>query len=112
MTAVGLAFGSSADSQSTTIQVPSLTKILKDPGKIIDRFEEAGRKFNMGSPKQIGAIFFEEKGLPVVAKTPKGAPSTSESVLQQLADQGHDLPRIILEHRGLAKLKSVVEGEG
>lgn len=69
-------------------------------------YEDAGRKFNMGSPKQIGEIFFQEKGLPVVAKTPKGAPSTSESVLQQLAEQGHRLPRIILEHRGLAKLKS------
>jgi DNA polymerase-1 len=69
-------------------------------------YEEAGRAFNIGSPKQIGEIFFEEKGLPVVSRTPKGAPSTSESVLQQLADQGHALPRIILEHRGLAKLKS------
>jgi DNA polymerase-1 len=69
-------------------------------------YEEAGRRFNMGSPKQIGEIFFHEKGLPVVSRTPKGAPSTSESVLQQLADEGHELPRIILEHRGLAKLKS------
>jgi len=69
-------------------------------------YEEAGRKFNLGSPKQIGEIFFEEKGLPVIAKTPKGAPSTSESVLQQLAEQGHELPRLILEHRGLAKLRS------
>jgi DNA polymerase-1 len=69
-------------------------------------YEEAGRRFNMGSPKQVAAIFFEEKGLPVVAKTPKGAPSTSEAVLQQLAEQGHELPRIILEHRGLSKLKS------
>jgi DNA polymerase-1 len=69
-------------------------------------FDAAGRKFNMGSPKQIGEIFFQEKGLPVLAKTPKGAPSTSESVLQQLAEQGHELPRLILEHRGLAKLKS------
>ncbi len=66
----------------------------------------AGRPFNLGSPKQIGDIFFTEQGLPVVEKTPKGAPSTSESVLQQLADAGHELPRIILEHRGLAKLKS------
>jgi DNA polymerase-1 len=69
-------------------------------------YAQAGRRFNMGSPKQIGEIFFAEQGLPVVARTPKGAPSTSESVLQQLADQGHALPRIILEHRGLAKLKS------
>ena len=69
-------------------------------------YEIAGRSFNMGSPKQIGQIFFDELQLPVVAKTPKGAPSTAESVLQELADQGHELPRVILEHRGLAKLKS------
>ena len=69
-------------------------------------YRVAGRPFNLGSPKQIGDIFFTEQGLPVVEKTPKGAPSTSESVLQQLADAGHELPRIILEHRGLAKLKS------
>ncbi|WP_428622733.1 DNA polymerase I [Sedimenticola sp.] len=66
----------------------------------------AGRSFNMSSPKQIGQIFFEELGLPVVAKTPKGAPSTAESVLQELADQGYELPALILEHRGCAKLKS------
>jgi DNA polymerase-1 len=66
----------------------------------------AGRPFNMGSPKQIGQIFFEELELPVVAKTPKGQPSTAESVLQELAEQGHELPSVILEHRGLSKLKS------
>jgi DNA polymerase-1 len=66
----------------------------------------AGRSFNMSSPKQIGQIFFEELELPVVAKTPKGAPSTAESVLQELADQGYELPALILEHRACAKLKS------
>ncbi|MFM1892046.1 MAG: polymerase, partial [Pseudomonadota bacterium] len=66
----------------------------------------AGHSFNMGSPKQIGEIFFDKLQLPVIAKTPKGAPSTAESVLQELADQGHELPALILEHRGLAKLKS------
>ena len=66
----------------------------------------AGHNFNMGSPKQIGQIFFEELKLPVISKTPKGAPSTDESVLQELAEQGHELPQVILEHRGLAKLKS------
>ena len=66
----------------------------------------AGRPFNMGSPKQIGQIFFEELGLPVIRKTPKGAPSTSEEVLQELAEQGFELSQVILEHRGLAKLKS------
>ncbi len=66
----------------------------------------AGQPFNMSSPKQIGEIFFNQLKLPVIAKTPKGAPSTSESVLQELADQGHALPEVILQHRGLAKLKS------
>ncbi len=69
-------------------------------------YEIAGRTFNLGSPKQIGHIFFEELELPVISKTPKGAPSTAESVLQELADQGHDLPALILQHRGLSKLKS------
>jgi DNA polymerase-1 len=66
----------------------------------------AGRTFNMASPKQIGHIFFDELGLPVKAKTPKGAPSTAESVLEQLAEEGHELPHLILQHRGLSKLKS------
>ena len=66
----------------------------------------AGRSFNMGSPKQIGQIFFDELKLPVIAKTPKGAPSTAESVLQELAEQGHELPQVLLQYRGLAKLKS------
>lgn len=66
----------------------------------------AGHSFNLGSPKQIGEIFFNELNLPVIAKTPKGAPSTAESVLVELAEQGHELPAVILEHRGLSKLKS------
>lgn len=66
----------------------------------------AGHNFNLGSPKQIGEIFFNELQLPVISKTPKGAPSTAEAVLVELADQGHELPAVILEHRGLAKLKS------
>ena len=69
-------------------------------------YAAAGSRFNMGSPKQIGAIFFEQLKLPVVAKTPKGAPSTSEAVLEKLAEDGHELPRLILEHRGLTKLRS------
>ncbi|MES9906178.1 MAG: DNA polymerase I [Sedimenticola sp.] len=69
-------------------------------------YEMAGHIFNLGSPKQIGHIFFEELALPVISKTPKGAPSTAEAVLQELADLGHKLPALILQHRGLAKLKS------
>jgi DNA polymerase-1 len=69
-------------------------------------YRVAGSPFNLGSPKQIGEIFFERLGLPVVAKTPTGAPSTAESVLQELADQGFELPALILDYRGLAKLRS------
>ena len=72
----------------------------------LQAYETAGRRFNLGSPKQIGEIFFTELKLPVVAKTPTGAPSTSEEVLEQLAEQGYALPGLILEHRGLSKLRS------
>jgi DNA polymerase-1 len=65
----------------------------------------AGRRFNLASPKQLQAILFEELGLPVQHRTPKGQPSTNEDVLQELAEE-HPLPRLILEHRTLAKLKS------
>jgi DNA polymerase-1 len=65
----------------------------------------AGHPFNLGSPKQIQAILFDELSLPVLSKTPKGQPSTAESVLQELAHE-HDLPRLILEYRELSKLKS------
>jgi DNA polymerase I len=66
--------------------------------------ELAGQTFNLGSPKQIGDIFFTKLGLPVVKKTPSGAPSTDEEVLEKLAED-FPLPAKILEHRGLSKLK-------
>ncbi|HDP90403.1 MAG TPA: DNA polymerase I, partial [Thioalkalivibrio sp.] len=68
-------------------------------------FDEAGQEFNLGSPKQIQEILFDKQGLPVIRKTPKGVPSTAEDVLEQLA-LDYPLPRIILEHRSMAKLKS------
>ncbi|SMC21461.1 DNA polymerase I [Andreprevotia lacus DSM 23236] len=68
-------------------------------------YELAGQPFNLGSPKQIGEIFFERLGLPVIKKTPKGAPSTDEDVLSELA-KDYPLPKVLLEHRSLAKLKS------
>ena len=68
-------------------------------------YEDAGREFNLGSPKQIGEIFFEEKQFPVIRKTPKGQPSTAEDVLEQLA-LDYPLPRLILQHRTLTKLMS------
>ncbi len=67
--------------------------------------KEAGGPFNIASPKQIQEILFDRLELPVLSKTPKGQPSTAESVLAELADQ-HELPRLILEHRGLSKLRS------
>ena len=70
-----------------------------------EAYEVAGEEFNLGSPKQLQAIFFEKLGLPVIKKTPKGQPSTAEPVLQELALE-YELPRLILEHRSLAKLKS------
>jgi len=65
----------------------------------------AGEPFNLGSPKQIQAILYDKQQLPVLAKTPKGAPSTAEPVLQELA-LDYPLPKLILEHRSLSKLKS------
>jgi DNA polymerase-1 len=67
--------------------------------------EEAGRPFNLGSPKQLQEILYGELGLPVLRKTPKGQPSTAEDVLAELAAE-HELPRVILDYRGLSKLKS------
>ena len=68
-------------------------------------YEAAGQPFNLNSPKQIQEILFERQGLPVKKKTPSGAPSTDEDVLAELA-QDYPLPKILLEFRGLAKLKS------
>ena len=65
----------------------------------------AGRDFNLDSPKQLCALLFEELGLPALVKTPKGQPSTNEEALEAIADQ-HELPRVILEYRGLTKLRS------
>lgn len=70
-----------------------------------DAHEAAGQPFNLESPKQIQEILFDKLGLPVLKKTPKGAPSTAEDVLQELA-LDYPLPNIILEYRGLSKLKS------
>ena len=67
--------------------------------------EVAGESFNLGSTKQLQAILYDKLGLKVIKKTPKGAPSTAEPVLQELAHE-HELPRLIVEHRSLSKLKS------
>ena len=68
-------------------------------------WDMAGQQFNLASPKQLGEILFEKLEIPVLKKTAKGAPSTKEEVLQELA-LDYPLPKVLLEHRGLAKLKS------
>ena len=68
-------------------------------------FEIAGEEFNLGSPKQLQAIFYEKLELPILKKTKTGQPSTAEPILQELA-KDYEMPRLILEHRSLSKLKS------
>ena len=91
------------------IDAPILAKQSAELGLRIVQLEKeahelAGQPFNLGSPKQIGEIFFTKLGLPVVKKTPSGAPSTDEEVLEKLAED-FPLPAKLLEHRGLSKLK-------
>jgi DNA polymerase-1 len=91
------------------IDAATLSKQSHELGQRIMQLEQeahalAGQPFNLGSPKQIGEIFFGKLGLPVVKKTASGAPSTDEEVLEKLAED-YPLPAKILEHRGLSKLK-------
>ena len=69
-----------------------------------EAYEIAGQPFNLGSPKQLGEIFFDKLGMPVIKKTPSGARSTDEEVLEKLAED-YPLPAKLLEHRSLSKLK-------
>jgi DNA polymerase-1 len=92
------------------VDAKQLAKQSQELGKKLVKLEKeayklAGHDFNLGSPKQLQHILFEELGIPVIRKTPKGQPSTAEDVLQELAEE-HDLPRVILENRSLSKLKS------
>ncbi|WP_137224301.1 DNA polymerase I [Shewanella sp. MEBiC00475] len=91
------------DSMLLSQQSVELAKKLDDLEN--KAYEIAEEKFNLASPKQLQTLFFEKLGYPVKKKTPKGAPSTSEEVLVELA-LDYPLPKIILQHRSLAKLKS------
>ncbi len=91
------------DGNLLTVQSTEMSKqILKLEQ---EAFEVAGQPFNLGSPKQLQQILFENLGLPVIRKTPKGQPSTAEDVLQELAVD-YELPSLVLEYRSLSKLKS------
>jgi len=71
-----------------------------------EAFEIAGEEFNLGSPKQLGAILYEKLGLPVLKKTAKGQPSTAEEVLAKLAEDDYPLPKVLTQYRSMSKLKS------
>ncbi|WP_350998331.1 DNA polymerase I [Shewanella sp. TB7-MNA-CIBAN-0143] len=91
------------DSMLLSQQSGELAKKLDDLEN--KAYEIAEEKFNLASPKQLQTLFFEKLGYPIKKKTPKGAPSTAEDVLVELA-LDYPLPKVILEHRSLAKLKS------
>jgi len=87
------------------LQAQSLELALKIQQLTTQAYELAGEEFNLASPKQLQSILFEKLELPILKKTPKGQPSTAESVLQNLAEE-YELPRVIMQHRSLSKLKS------
>jgi DNA polymerase-1 len=95
--------GIKVDSQALNQQSKELGAQLEELQKEV--FELAGEEFNLGSPKQLQTIFYEKLELPILKKTKTGQPSTAEPVLQELA-KDYELPRFILEHRSLSKLKS------
>ncbi|GMV28133.1 MAG: DNA polymerase I [Rhodanobacteraceae bacterium] len=91
------------DIQALRVQSNQLAKRMHEIQQ--QAYSIAGRSFSLDSPKQLQAILFDELKLPVVVKTPTGQPSTNEEALEAIADQ-HELPRLILDYRGLAKLRS------
>ena len=95
--------GTLVDADMLRLQSQQLAKRMLELEQ--EAYELAGQNFNLGSPKQLGEILFEKLELPVIQKTPKGAPSTSEAVLQELALE-YPLPKVLMEYRGLSKLKS------
>ncbi|MBB3062925.1 DNA polymerase I [Microbulbifer rhizosphaerae] len=96
-------YGTYIDAAMLAKQSGELEKKMRDVEQ--QAFIVAGEEFNLGSTKQLGTILFEKLLIPVIKKTPKGAPSTAEPVLQELA-HSHELPALIMQYRGLAKLKN------
>ena len=95
--------GAKIDAQMLSDYSDELAIKIEELSKVA--FKMAGEEFNMDSPKQLVEILYNKLDLPVLKKTPKGQPSTNEDTLQRLAEE-YDLPKIIIEYRGLAKLKS------
>ena len=101
---------SDMEQAGTLVNSKVLEAQSKDLGKRLiklekEAYEIAGEEFNLGSTKQLREIFFAKLEYPIIKKTPGGQPSTDENVLQQLAED-YDLPKVLLEHRTLSKLKS------
>ncbi len=101
---------SEMEQNGTNLNSKILEAQSKNLAKRLDKLEKqaheiAGEEFNLGSTKQLSEIFFEKLNYPIIKKTPGGKPSTAENVLQELAED-YDLPKILLEHRTLSKLKS------
>ena len=98
------------ETNGAKIDTNMLAEYSKELGVKIDKlsktaFSMAGEEFNMDSPKQLVEILYNKLELPVLKKTPKGQPSTNEDTLQRLAEE-YELPKVIIQYRGLAKLKS------
>ena len=98
------------ETNGAKINTNMLAEYSKELGLKIDKlsktaFRMAGEEFNMDSPKQLVEILYNKLELPVLKKTPKGQPSTNEDTLQRLAEE-YELPKVIIQYRGLAKLKS------
>ena len=98
------------ETNGAKINTSMLEEYSKELGLKIDKlsktaFKMAGEEFNMDSPKQLVEILYNKLELPVLKKTPKGQPSTNEDTLQRLAEE-YELPKVIIQYRGLAKLKS------
>ena len=101
---------SKVERNGALIDANELAKQSHEHGETMEELQKkaydlAGEPFNLSSPKQLGHILFEKLELPIIKKTPKGAPSTAEEVLQELA-LDYPLPKILMEYRGLSKLKS------
>lgn len=96
--------GALVDKDLLGVQSRELGEKMLDLEK--EAYDLAGQEFNLGSPKQLGEILFIKLGLPVIAKTASGQASTAEAVLQELADQDYPLPKVIMQHRSMSKLKS------
>ncbi|QBF24504.1 DNA polymerase I [Pseudomonas tructae] len=96
--------GALVDAELLKVQSGELGKKMADLEEEAIRL--AGEPFNLGSPKQLGAILYDKFGLPVLKKTGKGQPSTAEDVLEALAEEGYPLPKVLMQYRSMSKLKS------